>query len=179
MLSACPIAARRRALCGHLVRAQGRAGTRSCGTAPGAMKKNRDVTWEEAVRRCRLDPEAERMARELGLQPKSLVRVVPGPNERWKATVSNWVRHLISTVVSCACSGSARKRSASVWCPTAVRPRSCGSSTASASARRVDWAGRLWPATSRRADGAPQLAALLSLLVRQRRMRSFFDYVME
>jgi hypothetical protein len=58
------------------------------------MKKDHVVTWEEAVRRCRLDPDAERMARELGLQPKALVRVIPGPNEPWKATVSDWVRHL-------------------------------------------------------------------------------------
>lgn len=34
------------------------------------------------------------MARELGLQPKSLIRVIPGPKQRWKASVSDWVRHL-------------------------------------------------------------------------------------
>jgi hypothetical protein len=50
--------------------------------------------WEEAQRRCRLSDEEVRMARELGFKPKSLIKNIPSPSQRWKAPVSEWVRDL-------------------------------------------------------------------------------------
>ena len=48
--------------------------------------------WAEAKRRCRLSDEALRMARELGLNPRSLIKNIPSPKQRWKAPVDEWVR---------------------------------------------------------------------------------------
>lgn len=50
--------------------------------------------WADAKRRCRLSAEALRMARELGLNPRSLLRNIPSPQEPWKAPVEVWVRRL-------------------------------------------------------------------------------------
>ena len=43
--------------------------------------------WQEAKKRCRLGDEEIRMAKEMGLNPKSLIKNVPGPKESWKAPV--------------------------------------------------------------------------------------------
>ena len=58
------------------------------------MNRNDDRAWEEAQRRCRLSDEEVRMARELGFKPKSLIKNIPSPSQRWKAPVSEWVRDL-------------------------------------------------------------------------------------
>jgi hypothetical protein len=34
------------------------------------------------------------MARELGFKPKSLLKNIPSPSQRWKAPVADWVRNL-------------------------------------------------------------------------------------
>ena len=41
--------------------------------------------WTEAKRKCRLNDETLRMAKELGLAPRSLLKNIPSPSERWKA----------------------------------------------------------------------------------------------
>ena len=43
--------------------------------------------WQEAKKRCRLGDEEIRMAKEMGLIPKSLFNNIPGPKESWKAPV--------------------------------------------------------------------------------------------
>ena len=50
--------------------------------------------WAEAKRRCRLNEEDIRMAKELGMQPSSLIKNIPSPNQQWKAPVKDWVRSL-------------------------------------------------------------------------------------
>ena len=40
--------------------------------------------WDEAKRKCRLGEEI-RMAKEMGLNPKSLIRNIPNKKEMWKA----------------------------------------------------------------------------------------------
>src|SRR5689334_8028977 len=57
------------------------------------MNRQKDA-WREAKRRCRLTEEEVRMAKELGFQPKSLIRNIPSPSQQWKAPVSEWVRSL-------------------------------------------------------------------------------------
>ena len=50
--------------------------------------------WAEAKRKCRLNAETLRMARELGLAPKSLIKNIPSPPEPWKAPVHVWIREM-------------------------------------------------------------------------------------
>jgi hypothetical protein len=58
------------------------------------MNGQKEEAWREAQRRCRLSDEEVRMAKELGFQPKSLVKNIPSPSQRWKAPVNEWVRSL-------------------------------------------------------------------------------------
>jgi hypothetical protein len=50
--------------------------------------------WEEAKRRCRLSDDDIRKAKELGMQPRSLIKNIPSPAQQWKAPVREWVRSL-------------------------------------------------------------------------------------
>jgi len=59
---------------------------------PSKAEKQR--SWAEAQRRCRLSDEALRMAKELGLNPRSLIKNIPSPTQQWKAPVEEWVRDL-------------------------------------------------------------------------------------
>jgi len=56
--------------------------------------QGRERLWAGAKRRCRLSREALRMAQELGLNPRSLLRNIPSPQEPWKAPVEAWVRRM-------------------------------------------------------------------------------------
>ena len=53
--------------------------------------KNGDE-WQEAKRRCRLSDEEVRMAKELGMKPRSLIKNIPAKSQPWKAPVSEWIR---------------------------------------------------------------------------------------
>ncbi len=57
-------------------------------------KSDQQQLWAEAQRRCRLSEEAVRMAKELGLGPRSLIKNIPAPTQQWKAPVEDWVRDL-------------------------------------------------------------------------------------
>ncbi len=50
--------------------------------------------WAEAKRRCRLSREEIEAARQMGMDPRSLIKNIPSPTERWKAPVSIWIRNL-------------------------------------------------------------------------------------
>jgi hypothetical protein len=50
--------------------------------------------WVEAKRRCRLNREDIRMARELGLNPRTLIKNIPAPNQQWKLPVKQWLHEL-------------------------------------------------------------------------------------
>jgi hypothetical protein len=56
------------------------------------MKHKAD--WDEAKRRCKLSDEEVRMARELGFKPRSLIKNIPSPSQRWKAPIPVWIRSL-------------------------------------------------------------------------------------
>lgn len=58
-----------------------------------AKKKNADA-WAEAKKKCRLNEADIRMAKELGMTPKSLMKNIPSPSQKWKAPVKIWVREL-------------------------------------------------------------------------------------
>jgi len=52
------------------------------------------VLWQEAKKKCRLNNEDIIIAKELGLNPKSLIMNIPNKNEQWKAPVSVWIREI-------------------------------------------------------------------------------------
>lgn len=53
-----------------------------------------DGLWQEAKKKCRLNNEDIKIAKELGLNPKSLIRNIPNKNEQWKAPVNVWIREI-------------------------------------------------------------------------------------
>lgn len=57
-------------------------------------KRRREAEWAEAKRRCRLNAETLRMAKELGLNPRSLIKNIPNKSQPWKAPVAVWIREL-------------------------------------------------------------------------------------
>ncbi len=57
-----------------------------------ANKKDR--LWIEAKRRCRLNNEDIRMAKEMGLNPRSLIKNIPSKTEQWKLPVKDWIRQM-------------------------------------------------------------------------------------
>ena len=56
------------------------------------MSQKRKDEWAEAKRRCRMSDEAVLMARELGMSPRTLIKNIPSPRQRWKAPVEEWIR---------------------------------------------------------------------------------------
>jgi hypothetical protein len=63
-------------------------------SASMAEKVALDKAWAEAARRCRLSPADVRMAKELGFNPRGLLKNQPSPQQPWKAPVAEWVRDL-------------------------------------------------------------------------------------
>ena len=57
-------------------------------------KSKKDKLWAEAKSKCRLSSEALVMAKEMGLNPKSLIKNIPSPSQRWKAPVEEWIRDM-------------------------------------------------------------------------------------
>lgn len=57
----------------------------------GVVMNKKEELWIEAKKKCRLNEEDIKMAKELGLNPKSLIKNIPNKNERWKAPVKIWI----------------------------------------------------------------------------------------
>jgi hypothetical protein len=53
----------------------------------GKKPGKKDDQWLDAKRRCRLSDEEVRMAKELGLNPRSLIKSIPARSQPWKAPV--------------------------------------------------------------------------------------------
>ena len=53
-----------------------------------------DIEWIEAKKKCRLNAETVRMAKELGLNPKSLIKNIPNKSQSWKKPVYLWIREM-------------------------------------------------------------------------------------
>jgi len=54
----------------------------------------RDREWAEAKKKCRLNVETVKMAREMGLNPRNLIKNIPNKSEPWKAPVAVWIREI-------------------------------------------------------------------------------------
>lgn len=50
--------------------------------------------WDEAKKKCRIGEEEIRLAKEMGLNPKSLIKNIPNKQEMWKAPVRDWIRDM-------------------------------------------------------------------------------------
>ena len=57
-------------------------------------KKPQKHGWPEAIRLCRLNRNDVEMAKKLGFRPDTLIRARPGPKNKWKLPVNQWVREL-------------------------------------------------------------------------------------
>lgn len=53
-----------------------------------------DERWQEAKKKCKLNNEDIKIAKELGLNPKSLIKNIPNKSELWKAPVKVWIREI-------------------------------------------------------------------------------------
>ena len=54
----------------------------------------KEELWQEAKKKCRLGEAEIKMAKEMGLNPKSLIKNIPNKNEMWKAPVKVWIRDM-------------------------------------------------------------------------------------
>lgn len=50
--------------------------------------------WDEAKKKCRLSDEEICMAKEMGVNPKSLIKNIPSRSEMWKAPVKDWIHDM-------------------------------------------------------------------------------------
>ena len=60
----------------------------------GTNKNKMDIEWKEAKKKCRLNAETVQMAKELGLNPKSLIKNIPNKSQNWKKPVYSWIREM-------------------------------------------------------------------------------------
>jgi hypothetical protein len=87
------------------------------------MKRQKEDEWQEAKRRCRLNDEEIGMAKELGFQPKSLIKNIPSSSQQWKSPVKEWVRDLYEEKIGRRKRGAAKKPSQSGAPAPAAIPR--------------------------------------------------------
>ncbi|QJD87782.1 hypothetical protein [Cohnella herbarum] len=59
-----------------------------------ANKDKKAEQWKEAKLKCRLNEEDIRMAKEMGLNPLSLIKNIPAKNQLWKAPVKQWLHEI-------------------------------------------------------------------------------------
>ena len=57
-------------------------------------RSSQEQLWSEAQRRCPLSDEVVRLARELRLSPRSLIKNIPSLSQQWKGPVEDWVRDI-------------------------------------------------------------------------------------
>ncbi|HKL57337.1 MAG TPA: hypothetical protein VJ854_02965 [Sphaerochaeta sp.] len=50
--------------------------------------------WKEAKTRCRLNEDDIRIAKEMGLNPKSLIKNIPTKQQQWKLPVKEWLHDM-------------------------------------------------------------------------------------
>ena len=60
--------------------------------------KKREDEWKEVKKRCKVGDETVRMAKELGINPKTMIKNIPSKAEKWKAPVDVWIREMYDKV---------------------------------------------------------------------------------
>lgn len=113
-----------------------------------------DPEWAEVIRSCKLSPQDVRKAKEVGLEPRSLLKNRPSPSQPWKAPVNVWVRSLHERMLARSARKRARKESRSPAAdvePTLGHERPAGQ-PARANAREDVRASRTEPEIERSAE---------------------------
>ena len=77
----------------------------------------RDRLWIEAKRLCRLNNEDIRMAKEMGLNPRSLIKNIPSKSQPWKSPVKVWIHEIYQKRQEKAVTKKARKEQAAAAHP--------------------------------------------------------------
>lgn len=75
-----------------------------------ANKSKREAEWTMAKQVCRLNSETVRMAKELGLNPRSLMKNIPSKSQPWKAPVQVWIRDIYEAMQEKSARKKARKQ---------------------------------------------------------------------
>jgi hypothetical protein len=57
------------------------------------MTRNESL-WLEAKRRCKLDDEDTKLAKQFNINPLSLIKNIPSKSEPWKAPVKVWLHEI-------------------------------------------------------------------------------------
>ena len=60
--------------------------------------KKREEEWKEVKKRCKVGDETVRMAKELGINPRTMIKNIPSKAEKWKAAVDVWIREMYDKV---------------------------------------------------------------------------------
>ena len=84
------------------------------------LQNKKDRLWAEAKRRCRLNTEDVRMAKEMGLNPRSLIKNIPSKTELWKLPVKDWIREMYQKRQEKSARKKARKEQATVNSPVSA-----------------------------------------------------------
>ena len=79
-------------------------------------KNKKERLWVDAKRRCCLNNEGIRMAKEMGLNPQSLIKNIPSKSEQWKSPVKDWIHDIYQKRQEKAAKKKARKEQAKVMC---------------------------------------------------------------
>jgi len=75
-------------------------------------KTKKDRLWIEAKSKCRLNSEDIRMAKEMGLNPLSLIKNIPSKSQPWKSPVKDWIHEMYEKRQEKAAKKKARKERA-------------------------------------------------------------------
>jgi len=80
-------------------------------------QSKKDRLWTEARCRCRLNTEDVRIAKEMGLNPRSLIKNIPSKTEPWKLPVKDWIREMYQKRQEKSARKKARKEQAAAAHP--------------------------------------------------------------
>ena len=80
-------------------------------------RNKKDNLWAEAKRRCRLSVEDIRIAKEMGLNPHSLIKNIPSKSEPWKLPVTDWIHELYQKRQEKSARKKARRAQTAATCP--------------------------------------------------------------
>jgi len=75
-------------------------------------KTKKDRLWIEAKSKCRLNSEDIRIAKEMGLNPLSLIKNIPSKSQPWKSPVKDWIHEMYEKRQEKAAKKKARKERA-------------------------------------------------------------------
>ena len=75
-------------------------------------KTKKDKLWIEAKSKCHLNSEDIRIAKEMGLNPRSLIKNIPSKSQPWKSPVKVWIHEMYEKRQEKAAKKKARKERA-------------------------------------------------------------------